>query len=394
MKDKKVIIVVVLIIVSMFLLNNYLKRSNDVISVTNFFPSSNTEHNDYWSYLEWKESFPEQNTLIEAFDSLIQERGKREFIPGNKLVKIAIVYPAVQKSDYWIRNVNAFEIRLEELGIDFQIEKYFSKPGEIHLQHDQILSVVNSDYDYLITSVDEFADLNLIERILAEGKIKVILQNITTPLKRFGNKQPLLYAGFDHEQGSVLLAQRIKERFPDKLNWILLLFTDGIVSKQRGGAFQKEMNENANLLSIYKTEGNREKAKMAVLDALDSYENIDFFYSCATDVTLGALDALKEKQLSNKYILNGWGGGNLELELIINNDLDLTVMRMNDDTGIAMAEAIRLDLQDKADLIPVVYSGRFILIDKTLNRQEELIKNIENLKFNAFRYSSRGAIND
>ena len=44
------------------------------------------------------------------------------------------------------------------------------------------------------------------------------------------------------------------------------------------------------------------------------------------------------------FLINGWGGGSAELEAIERGDLDVTVMRMNDDTGIAMAEAIKWDL--------------------------------------------------
>lgn len=55
-------------------------------------------------------------------------------------------------------------------------------------------------------------------------------------------------------------------------------------------------------------------------------------------------------------------------------------MRMNDDTGVAMAEAIKMDLEDKP--VPTVYSGDFEIV--TSQDSEE---RIQELKLRAFRYS-------
>ena len=80
--------------------------------------------------------------------------------------------------------------------------------------------------------------------------------------------------------------------------------------------------------------------------------------------------------------VDGWGGGSAELEAIARGDLDVTIMRMNDDTGIAMAEAIKWDLESKP--VPHVYSGDFELVTK-----EDSAAKIEQLKKRAFRYSDK-----
>jgi len=78
--------------------------------------------------------------------------------------------------------------------------------------------------------------------------------------------------------------------------------------------------------------------------------------------------------------LNGWGGGAVELEAIRNGLLDVTVMRMNDDTGVAMAEAIGQDMLLLP--VPTVYSGEFALVDGNTSEAD-----LEALKAKAFRYS-------
>ncbi len=335
-----------------------------------------------WSYIEWQEHFPEQKQLIKSFHDIVQMPGIRKDITTTNEIRIAAVFPAIQQSDYWTRNVKALEKRLEEIGITYSIEKLYSQPGEVELMKQQTFQALQSKPDYLLTTLDETVNIDLIEMILNTGRTKVILLNITTPLARFGNRQPLLYTGFDHRSGTIKLAEYFMHQFPDGAKWGLLLFTDGVVSRERGDVFKHMMAQlpQMELLCIYKTEGQKERAKIAVMDALNTYDTIDFFYSCATDITMGAIEALKETN-NERVVVNGWGGGSSELDALRRNEIVATVMRMNDDTGVAMAEAISLDLQGRTADIPVVYSGSFKLVT------QETIEQIDELKSMAFRYS-------
>lgn len=339
-----------------------------------------------WSYIEWQEHFPEQKQLIASFDEIVQMPASRNEIMAANTdeIRIAAVFPAIQQSDYWTRNVSALEKRLEEIGIPYSIEKLYSQPGEVELMQRHTLEVMQRAPDYLLTTLDETVNTDLIEMILKSGRTKVILLNITTPLARFGNRQPLLYTGFDHRMGTHKLAEYFKNRFPDGAKWVLLLFTDGVVSRERGDVFKSMMAQlpQMELLSIYKTEGRKDRAKIGVMDALNSYDSIDFFYSCATDITMGAIEALKETN-NERVTINGWGGGSSELDALLRKEIEVTVMRMNDDTGVAMAEAIRLDLQGRTAEVPVVYSGSFRLV------AHEDVEIVNELKTRAFRYSSR-----
>ncbi|MGB0989833.1 MAG: hypothetical protein ACPGUI_03280 [Halarcobacter sp.] len=62
--------------------------------------------------------------------------------------------------------------------------------------------------------------------------------------------------------------------------------------------------------------------------------------------------------------------------------MDVTVMRMNDDNGVAMAEAIKFDISNQSYKVPTIYSGEFALVDKNIDKTE-----LENLKNIAFRYT-------
>ena len=81
-------------------------------------------------------------------------------------------------------------------------------------------------------------------------------------------------------------------------------------------------------------------------------------------------------------MVNGWGGGSAELAALARGELEVTVMRMNDDNGIAMAEAIRLQLLGRDNEIPTVFSGDLALISSTTSAED-----IRTLMEHAFRYS-------
>ena len=163
----------------------------------------------------------------------------------------------------------------------------------------------------------------------------------------------------------------------------VLYYSVGYVSVMRGTSFLKLMRSNGHLSleGSYYTDGVREKARMAALDLLQD-EAIRFIYACSTDVALGAADAISELNLTGKVMVNGWGGGSAELEALSKGALTVSVMRMNDDAGIAMAEAVRLELENKSSEIPTIFAGRFELVTKDMSTRE-----LERLKKIAFRYS-------
>lgn len=81
-------------------------------------------------------------------------------------------------------------------------------------------------------------------------------------------------------------------------------------------------------------------------------------------------------------MVNGWGGGSAELAAMQKQDLNFTVMRMNDDNGVAMADAIILDRNGQSSAVPQIYSGKIVLITK-----EQSMDVINSMKKQAFRYS-------
>ncbi|PMH43206.1 ABC transporter substrate-binding protein [Vibrio sp. 10N.286.49.B3] len=338
----------------------------------------------FWGYQEFLDAHPEQKILTDALRQQVLGSPQLLTTQQTRPVTISVVYPGQQISDYWGRNIKAFEKRLDELGINYQINQVFTRPNlDARQQSLSLMEAIKNKTDYLIFTMDSIRHRKFIEHVISSTETKLILQNITTPVRSWDLRPPFMYIGFDHVVGTRMLADYFSETFPQKTKYSVLYFSEGYISDMRGDTFIKFMNHNDNydLRSAFYTKANEESGYKAALASIKKTPELDFIYACSTDVAIGAVKALKELNRDDIRI-NGWGGGSAELEAIENGELDVTVMRMNDNAGIAMAEGIKLDLEGKA--VPTVYSGGFKLVTSSDSQDR-----IDQLKAEAFRYSDK-----
>lgn len=338
--------------------------------------------NGYWQYDEYLQENAVQRQLTQQLAESVRQQPVPLRANQQKPINISVVYPGQQVSDYWVRNIKAFETRMEKLGIQYSLNQVFTRPNvDARQQSLSLLEAVQNRADYLIFTLDTTRHRKFIEHVLSSTDTKLILQNITTPVRAWADQQPFMYVGFDHMTGARELAKYYQESLDKKGDYSVLYFSEGYVSDARGDTFIEEMHRNSNfkLSSSYYTKATRESGYQSALNAVKQNPNISFIYACSTDVALGAADAL-ESIGRGDIMINGWGGGTAELTAIEQGELDVTVMRMNDDTGIAMAEAIKLDLQGEP--VPQVYSGDLELVSAQDSQQK-----VDQLKQRAFRYS-------
>ncbi len=329
-----------------------------------------------------------QNKVVSDhdFDALVQAKG----VPiSNKLavepVKIAFATPLEQISDYWRRSIDSFKGRMDEIGVPYKVFEFSTRSFESRKLKESAQLALQVKPHYLVVTPNDEGNKLVISRLLANKNVKMIIQNTTLPREEWRETPPFFYVGFDHTLGTEKIAKEYMQRFAGRndVKYAMLYWVpDSEVSMFRGDFFNTIISERTNfkLVAEYYTYGSSERAKKATLEVLKSYPDIDFIYACSTDIAFGALAAMEQLGLEKKILVNGWGGGSNELDSILSGGLDFTVMRMNDDNGVAMAEAIRLDLQDKSP--PFVYSGEMLIVTQK-DRQAE----VDELKRKAFRYS-------
>ena len=358
-----------------------------ITSLTLVSQLSLASDHDFWLVDEFFAQHPEQQDISHAFSELVRQPATPLLTPPLKPVKVAVVYPANQVSDYWLRSIHSFEARLKELNIPYEIQSFLAQTtnnDSLKEQAKEILAAVNSNADYLVLTLYKKQHQAIIERLIANQKTKVILQNITTPIKAWGNLHPFMYVGFDHVKGTQLIADwYIGQNFKHK-HFGLLHFPIGYISQARGDSFVEytKAHSSYHLVTSYYTDSTRQNAYQNATTMLNENTDLGFIYASSTDIALGISDAIAEQKRQNKVFVNGWGGGSAELEALTQGKLDVTVMRMNDDNGVAMAEAIKLDLAGHEAKVPVIYSGDYEVITKDIS-PAKLLK----LKQQAFRYS-------
>lgn len=358
-----------------------------LISVTLAVPTATYAHttqvlSGYWQYEEYLDANPEQKELTKDLIETVRSKAVPISVKQTKPLSISVVYPGQQVSDYWVRNIKSFESRLKELGVNYEIKQVFTRPNlDVRQQSLSLLEAIQSKADYLIFTLDTTRHRKFIENVLSSTDTKLVLQNITTPVRAWGEQKPFMYVGFDHIKGTRLLESYYKKVVPAGSRYSVLYFSEGYVSDALGDTFIEEMShhDSYQLSSSFYTTATRESGYNAAIKAVEKDPKISFIYACSTDVALGAAQALKDIKRED-VLVNGWGGGSAELEALSKGELDVTAMRMNDDTGVALAEAIKWDLEGKK--VPDVYSGDFELVLKT----DSPLK-IEKLKQRAFRYS-------
>ncbi|WP_394126158.1 substrate-binding domain-containing protein [Vibrio hepatarius] len=360
-----------------------------ILSIFALYSSASFAHttqvlNGYWQYDEYLEAHPKQQQLTAQLSDEVRRYPTPLAVQQQKPVTISVVYPGQQISDYWSRNIKAFETRLEKLGVSYSINQVFTRPNiDVRQQSLSLLEAVQNDTDYLIFTLDTTRHRKFIEHVLSSTDTKLILQNITTPVRAWDHQQPFMYVGFDHIKGTRVIENYYKEQVEKESRYSVLYFSEGYVSDARGDTFIEEMShhDDYKLSSSFYTKATRDSGYQAALAAIEKDPSLKFIYACSTDVALGAADALTDLERTD-ILLNGWGGGTAELEAIAEKRLNVTVMRMNDDTGIAMAEAIKWDIEGRA--VPHVYSGDFELVTS-----EDSAGKLEKLKQRAFRYSDQ-----
>lgn len=339
---------------------------------------------DYISLDAYLEMHPEQQPIVNQFADLVRSPAVPITQPLAQPVRIAIIYPGLQASDYWRRSQSSFEQRLHSLGVPFEVKSFFSHPSvETALQSQQLSRALEWKPDYLAFTLNVAPQGQMVERLLAQGTPKLILQNITTPLAGWQSHPPFLYVGFDHAQGTQLMAEWMLNRIDYGGKYLLLYYSPGYVSQMRGDTFAAEAAKYPNIQQVgaFFTDGNQERAYQAARKTLEAHPDLKMIYACSTDVALGALRALREMNRLD-VLLNGWGGGDAELMELQQKGLDVTVMRINDDNGIAMAEAIKLDLEGHPQQVPQVFSGDIKLLDSDMTPVQ-----LAHLKQRAFRLS-------
>ena len=346
--------------------------------------SSQTESNAA-SLTYWLPEELNQPKSLEHFQTVVSSNA-HGLENTNDAIKIALIYPSADLSDFWSRNYHALTSRLNDLRIAYTIDEFSSRQIDHALQTyytDQVLAKEEA-YDYVIFGPSELSvQADNIQRLASSEAFKTYIWAFHTPMKNWTH-QPDAWFDFSSAKGAAALCDFVIKQLGNDVFYAMNRGIPGITDDQRSGDFKACVTERGNWLNLYEHFGQYQATggRDGVELVIQSFPEVTMLHNANTAMTLGALEYLQEQGLQQQLYVTGWGGTAAEIELIKSGDLSATPMRMGDDVGVATAEAIKFDLLGKSDQVPQIYLGRIEVVDKSMSNEQ-----IDKLTAEAFRYS-------
>lgn len=306
-------------------------------------------------------------------------------------VRIALIYPSADVSDFWARAFLALTKRLDQLEIPYETTEFASRQIEHELQS-TYATQVNQDadlYDFVIFGPSELAtQADNIDKLSANDGFRTFVWAFHTPLKQLEN-QPDNWFDFSSSFGAAKMCDFVLERYGSDVTYALVRGIPGITDNQRSGEFADCVNERGGWKMAYEHYGEytREGGSTGTNLITQAYPEVTFIHNANTAMAMGGMEALIAAGKVAEIVSTGWGGTGLELEAIRRKELNATPMRMGDDVGAATAEAIKYHLEGRASELPFVFLGRILIAHDGMSVEE-----IDALEKEAFRFSGVGAL--
>ena len=306
------------------------------------YPLPDDDDREFWWYYQVQEEAP-----LKALQDIVGAPGVKMENPPTEPVKIVVIYPSLDVSDAWLRAYLAMEARLNEIGIPFDALQLASDIGDHQIQTTYTDQVMNEDYDYVIFGPTELQIQAENMKALVDAGKKVIVLTYDAVLKSFGDNQPMMYTAFSHFAGSQIMCDWVVNTLGTEGIYAMNRGVPGIVDDQRSGGFANCLADKSNWQLAYEHYGNYQREGGTTGTPADHFRlpRGDPDPQRQHRDGDGALSAVQAMEAQDKVMVTGWGGTGEELEALLLGELRATPMRMSDDLGVSMAEAIRFDLE-------------------------------------------------
>ena len=294
-----------------------------------------------WHSSDYLHQHPRQRLLMEQFLGTVKAPATP--LPNSPLtpVRIAVVLPEATGKAQGRVLLTAFKARMKALHINYRLDTY-EYPAQATDQSlfDQYAAALVSSPDYLITTLGGFQQRQLIASILAGHSTKVILYDVTVPVKAWENHPPLLYVGVDYRLGISQLARYLDRELAASAVVAAIMLPAGYESQLRCDEFINAMSAlGRTVRGIYYHDGSL-TTRQNVKAALESQTPPDFLFNCANRVAVygdsqGAMALVPSNRWEDAVALSKRPLQAHEVALVT----------LFDDIEIAMAETIRNDIE-------------------------------------------------
>jgi len=347
------------------------------------YPDEDEPERDYWHYWEVQDK-----EALAALQKVAAADAVPIAVELEKPINIAVLYPSLDVSDFWLRAWIATRERLKELEVPFNYVEFANKMNQHELQADYTDIILEEDFDYVIFGPTEYwIQKSNIQRLLRKKGTEVLIWNHGEVFKDSGNERgdhPLSHFVFDHFYGSQLIARYCVDRLGQGVKYALIRGTPGAIDAGRTGGFHAYVQKYGNWEFLYEHYAHfmREGGYEGGEHILTAFPEVEMIHCANTASAMGVVSAALAAGKIDEVFITGWGGTGDELDAIKTGELNATPTRMNDDLGVATAEAIKYHLEGRIDEVPLVYTSTITVAHDQMSDEE-----IDALRAWAFRYS-------
>lgn len=306
---------------------------------------------------------PRQGPLIELFTSIVHSPPVSILRVQNKPISIAVLLFGEADTLANEALLLSFKQRMRELNIDYRLDIYIDNlegKGDVS----PYLKIEKSAPDYIVMTKLGMVQRRFLERFLYGNKTKVLLYDFSTPLIHWVDRPPLMYIGVDQRQAAKQLASYLDRQLPKQAKMSALVLPDNYLGHMRCDAFLDEITQLGRTIhTIDVVQDSREQAVESTKALLAEIE-VDFIFSCSAHISEGVIAAL-EKVGDRRVQTNGWGLTQNGVRGLANPRIKASVLFMKDYLSVALAEAIKLDLEGKN--MPNLYVARSTLVPSELD---------------------------
>lgn len=252
---------------------------------------------------------------------------------------------------------------LREHGIDYE---FLIRPAGDHTTHEVQLSIVEDfiaeGVDYLVINPTDFHAQRVSYQRVIDAGIPLFVGNFNIPFPDEWGIQPLMLSGYSHEIAGLEMVDYIAERYAPGTKMAIIQAAPGYISDMRG---QIDAHK-ANGIDIVYTEyayGNRADAYDTMERIMTAYPDTKIILTLSSMMAMGAVEAVQSAGRVGDFDIYGAGGTIEELLAIEEGTLAGAWLRDNVAMGKAVADAIKMHLDGRADEIEPIFNSPIHVVD-------------------------------
>ena len=279
-------------------------------------------------------------------------------------LQIAYFSPSFDTSDAWERTLHSITGRLDELGIDYEMQALAVASHVDHAgQLAQVESVIARGIDYAVLGPTEYEAAIPALRQLKQADVPTVLYNYIEPHED-ETARAMMYVAFDHYEGGKMSGEWAAEHLNGEGKVAIIRGAPGQTTELRMGGFREIIDQYPNIEVVIGpyTDFERSKAYDAATNLLTAHPDIDLIYGLSSTIGLGSGHAIRQINRSDEIASMGFGGTGDEIVAMNEGWLTASVLRCIDDGGAGVADAIVSHKNGEA--VPQVWSGPFVMVDK------------------------------